>query len=463
MSIGYDGADTGYRLERKGLLGGSSDRIALREIELLRRRSHDLCRNNALAVTAQSNARNHWIGSGIKVKWNNKVVQKEWDKFCAAPNIDGWGDMTSTQHLWANGYFESGEIFSYMKLMDSPGRKVPLMLQTFATEQLDIRKFEGLDMRYGITFDANGKPLKYNFWKHYPNDYIAREMNTIVPLEARDVLHIFQRTRPGQWRGIPLLSGVILPMYEMDELADATFVRQKAATGVGWIVYTESGFQQPLIGDVENPYGRQSADDPEDSTRLERIKPGGIHYLRHGERFEFAKIEDIGANLAVLLQYQTRLCAAALEQTYEQLTGDLSNVNFSSIRAGTIEVRKKVATTQQLIFITQAMRPLTERFKELGSVYVSQAFADAKCKFVLPKEEWVDPLKDVQADLLEVRAGFATLEEKLGERGIEDVEAHMKQLMLEQGYDIVLESNPKHNILKTTTSDNKGGKNAQGK
>ena len=32
-----------------------------------------------------------------------------------------------------------------------------------------------------------------------------------------DILHVFQRTRPGQWRGVPLLASVMLTIYEMDE------------------------------------------------------------------------------------------------------------------------------------------------------------------------------------------------------------------------------------------------------
>lgn len=452
MSRAYDGADTGYRLETKGLLSGSSDKLAQREVRILRQRSHDLCRNNPIAITAQGTLRNQWIGTGIKVKWDSKVVQKEWDKFARSPSIDGWSNMYGLQSLWASSYFESGEVFTRMVIQDSKDRKVPLLLQTMEAEQLPMTVMSGqspLQSRYGITFDAWGKPLVYNFLKHYPNESVYGEFSGIVPVDSRDVLHIFQRTRPGQWRGIPLLAGSMLPIYEMDELQDATLVRQKAAQGVGWVVYTEDGLSPTLLGNIESPYSSQD-DKKSDETRLERIKPGGIHYLRSKEKVVFATTEDIGDNLTVLLQYQTRLVAASLEVTYEQLSGDLTQVNFSSIRAGMVEVRRKAATIQQLVFITQGMKPLVERFQELGGIYASEEFLTAKCKFVLPKWDWVDPLKDVQADLLEVRAGFSTMAEKLAERGVEDAEEHIARLIEEQNLDIVVESNPKHNLSDTT-------------
>jgi capsid protein len=158
------------------------------------------------------------------------------------------------------------------------------------------------------------------------------------------------------------------------------------------------------------------------------------------------------------------MVASCLDVTYEQLTGDLTKVNFSSIRAGLIEFRRRVAMTQQLIFITQGLGPLAERFKELAGVYLSaNSVSNATYKIILPKTEWVDPLKDAQADIAEIRSGLATLEEKLAERGVEDIESHIKQLAKEQGYDIILDSNPVHNTQgQTTVTDPEQEQAAQG-
>lgn len=452
----FDGADTGYRLSTKGLYTGSADSLAQREKEFLLRRSRHLCRNNPLAVAARSKLISRWIGTGIYVKWNNKKVQAEWDLFADSPCLDGAGDLNSLQTLWASGYFEAGEIFTRMLVKEVKGRKVPLLLQVLESEQLDMNWFQGMLTKYGITFSPDGKPETYHFWNRFPNEWLNPEQLLRVEVDARDVIHIMQKDRAAQWRGIPKLAPTILALYETDELLDATLVRQKGAMAVGWIITKKGIGAAPLVGALEeyNENLPLSQSDAWEEKKLQKVKPGGIHYLEEDEEFQFASIDDIGTNLTTLLEYQTRLISAALDLTYEQISGDLSKVNYSSIRAGLMEVNRKAATIQQLIFITQGLKPLTERFKELGGIFVSPGFASATCKFILPKVEWVDPLKDAQADLLECRAGFSTLTDKLGERGIQDIEEHIAQLTKEQGLDIVLESNPSKNLRQEVTDSN---------
>jgi lambda family phage portal protein len=443
----FEGATTGFRMEQKGLLDGTADALAVREVEFLRRRSHHLCRNNALAITARTKLITHWIGAGIKVRFNNKTVQKEWDEFIKSPSVDGWGNLYNLQSLWASAYFENGEVFTRMIIRDNPGCKVPLMLQTLEAEQLDLHYTVSTDTRTSIKFNLEGKPLAYHFWKEYPGNTLHFQNSERVEVPAADVLHIFQRDRPGQWRGIPKLAGVLLPLYEVDELMDATLVRQKLAQIVAWVVETE-GEMPPVLGTTD------AESDPEEpqregrSSQVQTILPGGIHYFRNGEKLKFATTEDIGNNFVSFLEAQIRLIASALGLTYEQLTGDLSSVNFSSIRAGLIEMRKAVAIVQQQIFINLALEPLVQRFKELGGIYVNRNFPVAKHSFVLPKNEWVDPLKDVQADVEEIRAGLATFEDKLAERGVEDVDAHIELLKAFQKLDLTLTTNPEK--MKTT-------------
>lgn len=461
QSLGFDGASNEYRLQRKGLLKGDADKIAARELQYLWARSHHLCRNNAAAITAKNRLQAHWIGAGIKVNWSSNALQKLWDSFASDPSIDSWGDLYNLQNLWAGGYFESGEIFTRMIVQRTPGQSVPLKLQTLEAEYLDPLFYAPENTNYGIKFDQFGRPLEYNFWKRNPYNLSILGTGTIerVAVPASDVLHIFQRDRPGQWRGIPKLTSVMLPLYEMDELTDATLVRQKAAQAIGWIIKKREQGALPLIGALQTEPVQSTDPETGKSKKLQKILPGGIHYLQNDEDFVFASTDDIGPNLVVLLEHQWHLIASALDVTYEQLTGDLSNVNFSSIRAGLIEFRRRVAVIQQLIFINLAIKPLTARFKELASIYTNLDVKTATCKFILPKTEWVDPLKDIQADVLEIQAGLATLHEKLGQRGIEDFEDHIKTLTEEQELSVVLTTNPS----KNAKPDAKAGNNTSGR
>lgn len=452
ITTAFDGASSGYRLELKGLLAGHADSLAARELKLLWNRSHHLCRNNPAALTARNRLVAHWVGEGIKVKWSNKAMQKAWDAFVKDPSIDGHGNLYNMENLWGSAYFESGEVFTRMIIQRREDCPIPLRLQVIEAEQLDPLYSVAGGIKYGIQFNEFGKPLSYKFWNRHPYE-VNNDLKLLerISVDAADVLHIFLRERPGQWRGIPKLTAAMLNIYEMDELTDATLVRQKAAQAIGWIIKKQSSGALPLLGGLaEAPTQDQDAV----GTKIQKILPGGIHYLEADEDFTFAAVDDIGSNLVTLLEHNWRMIASCLDVTYEQLTGDLTKVNFSSIRAGLIEFRRRVAMTQQLIFVTLALGPLTKRFQELAALYISESAAGATCRFVFPKTEWVDPLKDAQADIAEIRAGLATLEDKLGERGVEDIESHIARLAKEQGYDIVLDTNPKHNTQdKTQVTD----------
>ena len=447
----YEGASQGFRLQQKGLKRGTTDSFAARELETLWARSRHLCRNNALAVTARNRLVAHWIGTGIQVQWENKSMQRAWDEFYSNPNLDGFGSLLNTQALWAGGVFEVGEAFDRMLISNKSNATIPLKLQSIAPEQLDPKYFKLGKIKNSIEFDATGSiPSKYHFLKNHPNGRSLTYIHKRVAIKADSLLHLFDRSAPGQWRGIPKLAPAMLSIYEMDELTDATLVRQKAAQAVGWIIKKQNLGAAPLIGNMGETTVETDDSEEKLGTKIQKVLPGGIHYLQDDEDFTFAAIDDIGSNFISLLDYNTRSIAGCLDLTYEQLTGDLSSVNFSSIRAGIIEFRKRVTLMQRLIFVNRGMIPLTNYFKELASVYIGKAASQSRCTFVFPKMEEVDRLKDAQADLLEVQAGLATLQDKLAERGIPDIETHIQQILNEQGYGVTLTSNPKHQIKQTS-------------
>lgn len=453
VETAFEGASQTLRLAQKGLIRGDADTLASRELKQLWARSHHLCRNSPPAVTARNRLVAHWVGTGIKVVWDNKQMQQAWDTFAADPSVDGHGSLVNQEALWASSLFESGEALCRMVIQrGKTSGTVPLKLQAIEAEQLDPLYTDGSSIRQGIEFDSAGlRPLKYHVWKRHPSLIRGTAVNTRVAIPASRMLHMFNKDRAGQWRGIPKLAPAILTIYEMDELTDATLVRQKAAQAVGWIIEKTGPGPLPLLGGMETPVGAEQADPAKEEQRIQKIVSGGIHYLQGDETVRFADISDIGANFVSLLDYNWRMIASCLDLTYEQLTGDLSKANFGSLRAGAIEFRKRVTLTQQLVFMNLGLIPLTAYFKELASVYVSKKAGASRCSFIVPKQEWLDPLKDVQADVLEVRSGLATLRKKLQERGVADVEAHIAQILEEQNYGIILTSNPK-NELKTDSS-----------
>ena len=58
------------------------------------------------------------------------------------------------------------------------------------------------------------------------------------------------------------------------------------------------------------------------------------------------------------MRVQLRSIAAGMGITYEQLTGDLTGVNYSSIRAGLLEFRRRCEQFQHQVIVFQMCRPI---------------------------------------------------------------------------------------------------------
>ncbi len=109
-----------------------------------------------------------------------------------------------------------------------------------------------------------------------------------------------------------------------------------------------------------------------------------------------------GGNYLDFMHQQLRTISAGMGITYEQLSGDLTEVNYSSIQAGLIEFRRCCAMLQHHVMVFQFCRPVWQRW--LALAFASNALhlpRNARnyqaIKWILQRFDGVDPLKDQQA------------------------------------------------------------------
>ncbi|WP_319532852.1 hypothetical protein [uncultured Cohaesibacter sp.] len=89
------------------------------------------------------------------------------------------------------------------------------------------------------------------------------------------------------------------------------------------------------------------------------------------------------------------------------------------MRGGLIEARLDFRKFQKQVLAHQLVRPVFSRVLSIGKLAGRFREVDAshRPEMIWPVFESVDPLKDVMADLIEVRSGFATPQQKMAERG----------------------------------------------
>ncbi len=170
------------------------------------------------------------------------------------------------------------------------------------------------------------------------------------------------------------------------------------------------------------------------------LEPGTMQLLDPGEDIKFSEPSDVGGSYEAFMKQQLRAIAIGIGITYEQLTGDLSGVNYSSIRAGLIEFRRRCAMWQHNVVVFQFCRPVWNRWLELALLsgeldmnadWVKKGAKAAKeeVKWIPQGFDWVDPLKDQQAQQMAVRNGFKSRSEVVSELGydIEEIDQEIAE------------------------------------
>lgn len=399
----FEASSTEYRLGYRALVRGSFKNV-YKEIEYLQKRSRYLINNDGYAHSALMNTVASWVGTGIRGKWNNKKLQKYWKEFVKNPFPDRIGNFYGFQKLFAASLFADGEVFFRKQIFPKYGKKIPFYLQPIESEYLPLDHL--IRGREVIERDSTtGRPLYYNFWKRLPKSkiYSSIKLET-VRVPAKDVIHVVDRVYFGQDRGIPRLTSIIIPLLDIQDLMDATLVRQKAAQAIAWVVKRHSRENFNPIGDaIVNDFKEKGEDKKQ---VIEEIEPGGIHYLEEDEDLIQTTPPDIGNNLVTLLEAALRKSAVGCGLTYEMLTGDLTKVNFSSIRAGILDFRRRVIQLQQSLLIAEGLQPVAEMFRNFCSVWTGQDFSKYEINWYTPKSEGIDPSKDIKADIQALTGEF---------------------------------------------------------
>jgi lambda family phage portal protein len=417
----------------------------------LRQRSRDLVRNNAYATRAVDELVGHMIGTGITAQADlpegkdssiAKQINEAWKVWIEECDADGQLDFYGIQRLVAREVVESGECLVRMRPRSSDdGFLVPMQLQIIEADQLDTGKTELTNTGYiiqGVEFDLLGRRIAYWLFPNHPGEVFishSRSSNSSRRVDAGNILHIYRKDRL-QVRGVPWLAPVIVSMRDLDEYCEAELVRKKIEACFSTFVTQPDAGAGPSIGEVQ----------AQDSQIVETVEPGMIRYLRPGEEVTFGVPSGTGNGYRDFMRdIQTRI-ASGIGITYEQLTGDLSNVNYSSFRAGLLSFRNHIDAFRWLIFIPMFCKPARRWF--IDSAYAAGLISARNYRTVWspPSYGSVDPEKDARAILSRIRMGIQTWEQAVGEEGYDPEEQRAAIRRINEAWDrdgIVLDCDPR--------------------
>ena len=447
---GYEGASTTRRLSSWGITSYGPNSVIEGSITSLRSRSRDLARNNSEGASGVGVMTANMVGRGITPKWNtgNKNLDKQikalWDDSVSEIDYDERCDFSGLQMIATDAVQISGEVlvqFYYPRR--NFGYTVPFQVKIIEADHLydgfNHTLENGRSVRMGIEFTKAGKRAAYHVYREHPGDSLVwgggSSLNTIR-IPASDMLHIFLPKRPGQIRGVPWLASVITRLRQLDEYEDAELARKKVAAFFGAFITSKSGEPDAtMLGGDETT----ETDSTGATQTVQSMEPGLIQYLDEDEDVKFAEPADVGGNYEVWIKRQLHAIAAAWGITYEQLTGDLKGVTYSSIRAGLLEFRRRCQMLQNVLLINQFCKPIVNRWLDMA--VLSGALKIDLEDYVLNKKkyqktiwypdgwDWVDPEKEAKGRHLEMRDGTKSRRQVVAEqdRDVEELDAEIAE------------------------------------
>lgn len=269
-------------------------------------------------------------------------------------------------------------------------------------------------IRMGVEIDRWRRPVAYHVSTR--NDsldlygtIVSRGPYVRVP--ASDMIHLFDPERADQTRGISWMAPAMVGLHNLKGYIEAAVINARVGASKMGFFRDPTGVDGPYEGDGKDASGN----------RITTIEPGIFEDIGSKEFHPYdPKYPD--QQFDPFVKAILRGVSAGLGVSFSSLSNDLTEVNFSSIRAGLIEERETWKSLQAW-FVEGFLNRVYSEWLEMALLTEGVTLPYSKyTKFNAPKWTgrrwaWVDPLKDVEASKAAVAAGFKSATQIINEAG----------------------------------------------
>jgi lambda family phage portal protein len=423
----YEGAGVGRRTQGWHRPAGDANSVHQgAALAYLRNAARDLARNDRLVRQALRTIANHTVGWGIVPKpmpANPRAIElwKQWAETTAC-DANGRNNIYGLQKLVMRSVARDGEIIVRRRTRRvDDGLPIPVQLQVLEADFLDTSKTVGLTngsrIVQGIEFDPLGRRVAYWLFPEHPGSTMSTVTSALIGTSRRvpasEILHLGESTdRAGQVRYATWLASLLLPAKDLNEYEDAQLMKQKIAACLAVITSDEDGFGTPL----------GTADDTA-SPAIDTLEPGAILNIQPGRKIEVVQPPSV-AEYGVYVTTHDRKNAKGLGVSYEDYTGDYSNVNFSSARMARIEHYENVYDWRWNLLVPQFCDPVWNWAME--AAFLGEP-SYPRAAWTAPPMPMIEPDKEGLAYQRNIRIGAITWPDMVRERGY-DPDAQLEEI-----------------------------------
>lgn len=400
----------------------------------LRAYSRDLARTSAIGGGTISNVVTNVVGTGLSAQpapdaaavglsedaaraWAD-TVSREWALWCESADAD----ITRTQNFYGlqalafRATLESGDVFA-LPTMSGVGAPYKLAIQLIEADRVCNPNFQRdtATRVQGIELDASGAPKTYHIANRHPGALNRSGMEwTPVPAFGersgrRNVLHLFDRRRPGQTRGVPYLAAVIEPLKQLQRYSEAEI--SAAVISAAFAVFVKmdgEAFQSLFDGDAATQYLDAATTQRWDGNVpvASMGAPGKAINLMPGESIEAPALGRPNAQFDPFFMAVCKQIGVGLELPVEVILKAF-NSSYSASRAALLDAWRFYRCRRDWL-VTAFCQPIYALWLAeavaLGRIHAPGFFADPARRRAWSHAVWtgdgpgsIDPMKEADA------------------------------------------------------------------
>ena len=417
-------------------------------------RAREVCLNNSHGKSALRIMKHNVVGEhGVRLQSHvklvngkldmktNEAIEVAWKEFSKAMYLDTaeLSNLQEYQELCLTSMVTDGDFFVQIHENDEydHGIKIQIIdaLRIPPASSSRYRRAESSEVyKNGILFDkATGKPKQYSLNEDDITRYDVDVHKSADWVEAKNMLHGFIKEQVAQARGLPLAQTASETLYMIGKYAEAALTN--ARVGASKVLFLEQKDTVPEPVEYKTDENGDPVLDTDGNTVLEsaidkseiNLTPGSANMLPPGFGIAPYSPEYPNNEYEQFMRTMLQFAAMGFAVPYADLSGDLSSVNYSSIRQGALEVRENYKMLQGIL-VNKFLEPLFKRWL-IASIMKGRIMVGNKplmiekindyCKPVwTPKRwAWIDPKSEAAANQMAVKTGLKAPSQIIKEMG----------------------------------------------
>lgn len=435
----YTAADQSTRSAGWTTMNATAEQLNQGDRDIVRARARDMERNSDIMAAQLLALERNIIGTGIVLqakikdaKGNdddslNSKIEALWKEWCLPANceITGRWSFSELQALGVRRRYVDGGMLLLKVYVDNH-----FYLQLLEVDDLDnsVQTYENRRVIGGLELDSYRRTVAYHI-KSY--DQWGFLINT-QRFPASQVIYMPYLVRPSQVREFSPAASSIARIDDTNELIDAAIEKERVLAHLSAAIESDSNAPVGTLSGLGRGIGGVGRNE-DDGLPTELMEQGTLARLRPGEKV--APISHAGSSAVVdpILKTTQRLAGSSAGLSYEVTSRDMSQATYSSARQGQLEDRLTYGQWQKYL-IEHCCIPIYQEWLDWvvlsGQLDLPGYYRDPKKYrqhlWITSGWDWIDPLKEVNANAKALETYQTTLQEICASKG-KDYQDVLKQ------------------------------------